>query len=62
MPSSNVEPGFLEKRLDAICKGLKEGVRREVKRLHEQGLPIYVADHGKVVALRPAERRQSDEV
>jgi len=46
---------FLRKRLETISEGLKEGVRREVRRLREKGLPVYVADNGKVVA-RPCPR------
>lgn len=44
---------FLNQRLDAIAEGLKEGVRREVQRLRERGLPVYVAQNGTVVALPP---------
>ena len=44
---------FLNQRLDAIAEGLKEGVRREVQRLRECGLPVYVAKNGTVVALPP---------
>lgn len=44
---------FLDRRLDAIAEGLKEGVRREVQRLREQGLPVYVDKDGSVVALPP---------
>ena len=49
MDVSRVDHDFLEKRLDAICEGLKEGVRREVARLRKLGLPIYVSENGKVV-------------
>ena len=40
---------FLRRRLDAICEGLKEGVRREVARLRREGLPVYVVEDGNVV-------------
>ncbi|MFQ5472786.1 MAG: hypothetical protein ACE5FA_07880 [Dehalococcoidia bacterium] len=50
MTPNDVDPTYLEKRLDAICDGLKEGVRREVRRLRRLGLPVYVADNGKVVS------------
>lgn len=52
MDHSNVDPGFLQKRLEAISEGLKEGIRREVQRLRELGLPIYVVRNGKVVDLQ----------
>jgi hypothetical protein len=45
---------FLQRRLLAIGEGLKEGVRRELRRLRELGLPIYVARNGTVIALPPA--------
>ena len=50
---SPVDPAFLQQRLDTICDGFKKAIRREVRRLHEQGLPVYVAENGKVV-IRPA--------
>ena len=45
MQRSAVDQRFLQERLDAICQGLKEGVRREVRRLRELGLPVCVADN-----------------
>jgi hypothetical protein len=45
---------FLHDRLETIASGLKEAVRREVRRLREQGLPVYVAENGKVVARNAA--------
>ena len=50
---------FLNQRLEAIAEGLKEGVRREVQRLRERGLPVYVAKNGTVVALPPESPRQA---
>jgi len=47
------DSAFLKRRLEAIAEGLKEGVRREVQRLRERGLPVYVAKNGTVVALPP---------
>ena len=52
MQRKDIDRKFLEERLDAISKGLKEGVRREVERLTDLGLPIYVADNGRVVDLQ----------
>ena len=60
MTDRNIDPAFLEKRLDEICDGVKEGVRREVKRLREKGLPVYVARGDEVVALPPDSPTQSD--
>ncbi len=51
MHRKDLDQKFLEERLDAISKGLKEGVRREVERLTKLGLPIFVADNGHVVAI-----------
>ena len=53
MVRRTADSDFLQKRLLAIGEGLKEGVRREVRRLREHGLPIYVADNGTVIALPP---------
>ena len=49
MVSSEPDAEFLQHRLEAICEGLKEGIRREVARRWKLGLPIYVADNGTVV-------------
>ena len=49
MPRNDIDPKFLRQRLLAISEGLKEGVRREVARLRKLGLPIDVAENGKVV-------------
>ena len=53
MDAKLTEIQFLHDRLDAISEGLKEAIRREVRRLRDQGLPVYVADNGKVVASPP---------
>lgn len=60
MKDSDARAAFLRKRLDDISEGLKEGIRREIKHLEEQGLPIYVAENGKVVDLQKAPRQQPD--
>ena len=49
MDHSRPDAEFLQHRLEAICEGLKEGIRREVARLRRLGLPIYVAENGTVV-------------
>jgi len=49
MDRSQADAEFLQQRLEAICRGLKEGIRREVARLRKLGLPIYVAENGTVV-------------
>lgn len=54
MTDRNIDPAFLEKRLDEICEGVQEGVRREVKRLREKGLPVYVARGDEVIVLPAA--------
>ncbi len=43
--------GSMQRRLEAIREGLKEGVRREVERLEKLGLPIYVGENGKIVVI-----------
>jgi hypothetical protein len=59
MPDERAEAQFLEERLDAVCDGLRDGIRREVARLHELGLPVYVEKDGQVVVEAPP-RRASD--
>ena len=39
----------MRERLEFICEGLGEGVRREVAELRALGLPVYVADGDDVV-------------
>jgi chromosome condensin MukBEF MukE localization factor len=57
MHPRNIDPALLQRRLDQISDGLKEGVRREVQRLRRLGLPIYVGSNGKVLAMS-SENRQ----
>ncbi|MBN1491046.1 MAG: hypothetical protein JXA69_14120 [Phycisphaerae bacterium] len=52
-PMNRVDPAFLQQRRDTIREGVDKAICREVRRLHEQGLPVYVAENGKVV-VRPA--------
>ena len=58
MHGRKIDQKFLEERLEAISKGLKEGVRREVERLTRLGLPIFVADNGHVVDRRTTPERR----
>jgi hypothetical protein len=58
MHRKDIDHNFLEERLDAISEGLKEGIRREVERLAGLGLPIFIADNGRVVDLQKQEPRQ----
>ncbi len=60
MHSPNIDPALLHRRLDQISDGLIEAVRREVQRLRQLGLPIYVGSNGTVVSMptnQPTERR-----
>ena len=59
MHPRNIDQALLQRRLDQISDGLKEGVRREVQRLRRLGLPIYVGSNGKVIALQPDRRPES---
>ncbi len=62
MHPRNIDPALLQRRLDQISDGLKEGVRREVQRLRRLGLPIYVGSNGKVIPMlpnQPTERSRS---
>lgn len=47
MPPKNIDAKFLQERRDAISKGLKEGIRREVQRLADLGVPIIVERDGR---------------
>jgi hypothetical protein len=49
MDPSQPDAEFLQQRLEDICRGLKEGIRREVARRRKFGLPLYVTDNGTVV-------------
>ncbi len=51
---SQSEP--VQRRLEAIREGLKEGVRREVERLEKLGLPRCVVENGKIVVIEPRRR------
>jgi hypothetical protein len=42
MERSQPDAEFLQQRLEAISRGLMEGIRREVARRRKLGLPIYV--------------------
>jgi hypothetical protein len=55
MQPDKTEDALLDKRLDEICEGFREGVDREVERRHREGLPIYVAENGKVIDLQIAD-------
>ncbi|MCG8448465.1 MAG: hypothetical protein MI725_02655 [Pirellulales bacterium] len=48
MEQPKVDLHFFQQRLDTIRQGLEEAVRREVQRLHKQGLPVYVEKNGGV--------------
>lgn len=41
----------LRKRLELIAEALETAVRREVRRLRERGLPVYVARNSGIVDL-----------
>lgn len=51
MPEPEVDKRFLESRLDTISRCAKEAIRREIEVLHKLGLPIYVAEDGRIVDL-----------
>lgn len=52
MQPNKTEDTLLDKRLDDICAGLTEAIDREVERRRREGLPIYVAENGKVIDLQ----------
>ncbi len=53
------DPRQLDERLEAISAGLKEAIRREVCRLRELGLPIYVERDGKVVTANAEQKHEA---
>jgi hypothetical protein len=61
MDPRNIDPALIERRLEQISEGLKEGVRREVERLRRLGLTIYVETNGKVIALQPQQQSEPRE-
>ena len=52
MQLANNEKEILRRHMDEICLGLVEAIDREVEVLRREGLPIYVAENGKVVDLQ----------
>lgn len=52
MQPSETEEATLDKELDEICEGFREAVDREVETLRREGLPIYVAENGRVMDLQ----------
>ncbi|MFH1108148.1 MAG: hypothetical protein V1790_02975 [Planctomycetota bacterium] len=59
MDHGQTDAEFLQQRLEAICRGLKEGIRREVARRRKLGLPIYVAENGTVVNRQTSNKPQA---
>ncbi len=57
MQPNETEERALDKQLDEICDGFREAVDREVETLQREGLPIYVADNGRVVDLQEQKPR-----
>ncbi len=54
MNGKDVDRQFLEDCLKAIGEGLKEGVRREVERLTQLALPIYLPTTGRSLNYKPS--------
>ncbi len=52
------EDALLDQQLDDICEGLTEAIDKEVERREREGLPIYVAENGKVVDLQKQKPRE----
>jgi len=52
MQPISTEETLLDLQMDEICQGLIEAVDREVEALHREGLPIYVAENGRIVDLQ----------
>lgn len=50
--NDDFDSAFVEKRLTQMAEGLTEAIDREVETLRREGLPIYVAQNGKVVDLQ----------
>ena len=60
MQPDKTEDALLDKRLDDICEGFAEAIDREVERRRREGLPIYVAENGKVIDLQAAASSRLD--
>ena len=59
MKPSESEDALLDKQIDDIYQGLREGVDREVERREREGLPIYVEENGIVVDLQKNPGREN---
>ena len=46
------EPTCRDERQERFVEGAREGIRSEVKKIEDQGLPIIVSENGKVVDLQ----------
>jgi hypothetical protein len=55
MQQGKTEEQALDRQLDEICDGFREAVDREIETLQREGLPIYVADNGRIVDLQKQE-------
>jgi len=60
MQPDKTEDTLLDRRLDDICEGFREGIDREVERRRREGLPIYVAENGKIIDLQVADSSETD--
>ncbi len=54
MQPDKTEDALLDKQINDICEGLTQAIDREVERARREGLPVYVAENGKVVDLQVA--------
>ncbi len=59
MERKSTDTDFIEQRLKDISEGLKEAIRREVERLKQLGIPLYVGQNGKVVVIQPEKNSRS---
>ena len=49
MQPNQEEEQALDKQLDDIREGMREAFQREVETLRREGLPIYVAENGRIL-------------
>jgi len=58
---SQLEEDALDKRMQDICEGLVEGIKREVETLRREGFPIYVAENGRIIDLQKVDQSNDHE-
>lgn len=55
MADQSINSSFLDELLVKIQQGLIAGVRQEVRRRREAGLPLHIERDGRIVTITPSD-------